>query len=123
MEGEKMKTKTWIMIVAGALAVCLGLSIWVLWPEAPAARAEIWVDGALYKTVELDTDQEFTVLSAGGSNTVTVKDGKIAVTAADCPDHYCMQRGFCDSGTQIVCLPNRVVIKFVGEQEIDGAVG
>ena len=118
-----MKTKTWIMIIAGALAVCLGLSIWVLWPGEPAARAEIWVDGGLYRTVELGTDQEFTVVSENGSNTVTVKDGKIAVTAADCPDHYCMERGFCDSGAQIVCLPNKVIIKFVGEQEIDGAAG
>ena len=63
------------------------------------------------------------MVSENGSNTVTVKDGKIAVTAADCPDHYCMERGFCDSGTQIVCLPNRVIIKFQGEQEIDGAAG
>jgi hypothetical protein len=61
--------------------------------------------------------------SEQGSNTISVKDGKIAVTQADCPDHYCMDRGFCDGGAQIVCLPNRLVIKFVAPQEIDGVVG
>ena len=123
MEGEKMKTRTWIIVLALVLAVCLGLSVCLMLPGEPAGQAEIWLDGELYRTVDLDRDQEFEVRSDHGTNTVTVKDGKIAVTAADCPDHYCMQRGFCDSGAQIVCLPNRLVIKFVGEQEVDGAVG
>ena len=118
-----MKTKTWIILLAVLLAVCVGLSIWLLLPGEKAAQAEIILDGELYRTVDLSVDQEFTVKSDRGSNTVTVKDGKIAVTAADCPDHYCMQRGYCDSGAQVVCLPNRLVIRFVGEQEIDGAVG
>ena len=118
-----MKIKTWIIIMAVLLVVCAGLSIWLLMPGQKAAQAEIWLDGAIYKTVDLSRDQEFVVQSDRGTNTVTVRDGKIAVTAADCPDHYCMQRGFCDGGTQIVCLPNRLVIKFVSEQEIDGVVG
>ncbi|MBQ7416179.1 MAG: NusG domain II-containing protein [Oscillospiraceae bacterium] len=118
-----MKSKTWIALLLGLLAVCAALSIWLLMPGQAAERAEVWLDGALYKTVDLGVDQEFTVRSDRGSNTVTVKDGKIAVTAADCPDHYCMERGFCGGGTQIVCLPNRLVIKFVGEQDVDGVVG
>ena len=54
---------------------------------------------------------------------LAVKDGKIAVTQASCPDHHCMARGFCNSGAQIVCLPNRLVIEFLGDQEIDAAIG
>jgi hypothetical protein len=92
-------------------------------PGNNSTQAEIWLDGELYKTVDLRIDQEFVVRSDRGSNTVTVKDGKIAVTAADCPDHYCMDRGYCAGGTQIVCLPNRLVIQFAGEQGIDGVVG
>ena len=47
----------------------------------------------------------------------------MAVTEATCPDHYCMKRGFCDGGAQIVCLPHRLVLKFVGESEVDFVVG
>ena len=111
------------MVLGLVLAICLGLSLWLMRPGKPAGQAQIWLDGELYKTVELNKEQEFTVTGPYGTNTVTVKDGKIAVTAADCPDHYCMQRGFCDGGAQIVCLPNRLVIKFVGEQKVDGAAG
>ena len=118
-----MKTRTWIILISALLIVCGGLSVWLLMPGQEAQTAEIWLDGELYKTVDLRKDQEFTVESQRGSNTVTVKNGKIAVTAADCPDHYCMDRGYCAGGTQIVCLPNRLVIRFVGEQEIDGVVG
>jgi hypothetical protein len=58
-----------------------------------------------------------------GHNVVTVKGGKVAVTEATCPDHYCMKRGYCDGGADIVCLPNRLVLKFIGEQEVDFVVG
>ena len=114
-----MKTKYWLIALGLLAAVCLVLSLSLLNPRT-ASYAQIRSDGKLIKTVDLSIDQEFTV---NGHNTVTVKDGKIAVTWADCPDHYCMKRGFCDGGTQIVCLPNRLVIKFVGTQEVDGAVG
>ena len=67
--------------------------------------------------------RDMTVESTQGTNIVTVRDGAVAVTSADCPDHYCMQRGFCSGGTEIVCLPNRLVLRFVGQQEIDGIVG
>ena len=117
-----MKTKYWVVLLAALLLICTVLSVVFLRP-GQAQQAEIWSDGKLIKTVLLGVDQEFTVESADGVNTVTVRDGKIAVTAASCPDGYCMQRGFCQGGAQIVCLPNRLVIKFVAQQEIDGVVG
>jgi len=114
-----LKTKTWIILFALIAAACLGLSL-PLFSQEQARFAKITSRGEIVKTVDLAIDQEFTV---DGKNTVTVKDGKIAVTWADCPDHYCMKRGFCTGGTDIVCLPNRLVISFVGEQEVDAAVG
>ena len=118
-----MKTRTWILLLAGLMAVCLGLSAFLLRPRE-ADLAEISSQGKVLKTVDLHLDQEFTVTTPeGGSNVITVRDGKIAVTQANCPDHYCMDRGFCSSGAQIVCLPNRLVIRFVGVQEIDAVVG
>ena len=114
-----MKTKTWIILIAVVAAVCIFLSL-PLFSQEQARFARITSKGQVVKTVDLSVDQEFTV---DGSNTVTVKDGKIAVTWASCPDHYCMKRGFCSGGTDIVCLPNRLIIEFLGEQPVDAAVG
>ena len=117
-----MKTKYWIAILALTALLCLGLSLLTLGGK-DASRAQITSDGKLIRVVDLSIDQEFTVETEGGYNVLTVRDGKIAVTEASCPDHYCMARGFCNKGAQIVCLPNRLVIEFLGEAEIDGIVG
>ncbi len=124
MRGElDMKTGYWVAIFCALLVICGALSLFLLGEADPAQQVEIWSDGKLLRTLSLAMDQELTVESANGTNVVTVRDGAVAVTEADCPDGYCMQRGFCHGGTEIVCLPNRLVLRFVGEQEIDGIVG
>ena len=117
-----MKTKYYIALLAAIFLICIGISILTLGGET-ASRAKITSDGRLVRVVDLAVAQEFTVETEDGYNVVTVKDGKISVTEASCPGHYCMARGFCNSGAQIVCLPNRLVIEFLGEAEIDGVVG
>lgn len=119
-----MKTRTWIVLFCAVFLLCLILSIWVLQPREDAALAQITSGGKIVKTVDLRKNQQFTITAEGGGrNVITVQDGKIAVTEANCPDHYCMNRGFCASGTDIVCLPNRLVIHFLQEQAVDAAVG
>ena len=118
-----MKSRYWILIFAIVLAGCLALSLIFMGGE-PAGRAEITSDGHVVQVIDLHIDQSLTIPApGGGTNTVTVKDGKIAVTHADCPDQYCVKRGYCNSGTQIVCLPHRLVIRFLDGEVIDGAVG
>ena len=119
-----MKTKTWIAILTVILAAAIGLSIPLLLPGEAASHAELLSNGESLHTVDLRIDQELRIDSpTGGYNVVTVKDGAIAVTEATCPDHYCMHRGYCSSGAQIVCLPNRLVIRFLGEQTVDMVAG
>ena len=118
-----MKTKYWILLFTLLLAVCLWSGIYLMLPGEAATQAQIVSDGIVLHTVDLRLDQEFEIENGKGRNTVTVKDGKIGVTQANCPDHYCMARGMCNSGTQIVCLPNGLIIRFLGEQTVDAAVG
>ena len=119
-----MKTKYWIAILFLVLIVSAAGGIFLLNSNPNAAFARIVSDGQVVETVSLHVDREFTVTApGGGENTITVRGGSIAVTAASCPDHYCMQRGFCSGGMQIVCLPNQLVIEFLGDQEIDGMLG
>ena len=117
-----MKNKYWIMILGAVVMWCLVLMV-VSKPDGPAGMARIKY-GSNVLTVRLNEDQTHTFRSdSGGYNTVTVRDGEIAVTEADCPDQYCVQRGFCSGGAPIVCLPHGLVIEFLGEQEIDGLLG
>ena len=118
-----MKSKYWAILLFCLVIGCVGLSLFFLSGRAPSTLAEVTSHGQLIRTVDLNIDQEFTVTDDTGSNIITVRDGKIAVTWADCPDGYCVDRGFCNSGTQIVCLPHSLVITFIGETEVDFVVG
>ena len=118
-----MKNKYWVMVLAVLLAVSALCCIPLL-KTKDAHSVRITSDGTQIATLLLSQDQEITIPSPGGGyNTVTIRDGAIAVTSASCPDHYCMDRGFCTGGTQIVCLPNRLVITFMGAQKVDGIAG
>ncbi len=116
-----MKTRIWIAFLAALLFLSLGAAALLYFGKAPAGRAEIYSDGTLTATVDLGADQVFTVSSPnGGRNTVTVRQGKIAVTQATCPDQWCVRQGFHNRGGSIVCLPNRLVIVFLsGEPAVD----
>lgn len=119
-----MKTKYWIILLCAILAVCIGLSIPLLISSEDAQYAEIVSDGQVMHVVDLNLDREIHITtSSGGKNTITVKGGKIGVTEANCPDHYCMDRGMCSGGAQIVCLPNKLIIRFQGRQSVDTVVG
>ena len=117
-----MKNSTLALILVAVLVLCGGLSFLLLGAGETADRIEIWSQGELKYTLSLKENRTVTIETETGTNTVTIQDGAVAVTAADCPDHYCMLRGYCDGGAEIVCLPNRLVIRFLGKQEIDGVV-
>lgn len=115
-----MKTKTWICLLAGLFLLCLLLAFL---PRGSAAYAQVASYGRVVQLVELRFDQSFTVSTPeGGENTVTVRNGKISVTHASCPDGYCMAQGERSSG-QIVCLPNRLVISFPKQAVLDAVSG
>ncbi len=116
-----MKTKIWIFLLAAILLTCAALSLWLLWPREAARYAEVWSEGKLLYTLDLQEAQTRTVTTSRGTNVITVKDGKLAVTQADCPDGYCMDRGFCSGGMQIVCLPHQLIVQFLGQHAVDGA--
>lgn len=111
-----MKTKYWILLIAALLALSLGLSLWLFAPRSRANSVKVYSDGKLLHTLDLSEDTTLTVTSDRGSNVITVKDGKIAVTEADCPDQYCQKRGYCSTGPSIVCLPNRLVLEFIDKR-------
>ena len=118
-----MKTKYWIMFIILILAVCLGLSFLCLRSGSASDFVQVISDGTVLYTLPLREDRTVTVKSIWGTNTLTVKNDKVAVTDASCPDKYCMKRHFCSSGPDIVCLPNRLVLHFTDTAGVDMAIG
>ncbi len=111
-----------ILAVAGVLLLAAVMFVLFL-PKENAACAQIYQDGRLIKTVLLSEDQSFAV-EGRYCNTVTVRDGKIAVTASDCPGEDCVSCGWLDSaGRSIICLPNALEIRVIADTGVDFVVG
>ena len=86
-----------ILILAGVL--WLGFQIAI----------RITVDGKEFGTYSLSQDQ---IIHIGDTNVCEIKDGKVTMIEATCPDHYCMkQKAVDEHGGSIICLPNKVVIE------------
>lgn len=113
-----------VAIAAVLLLAAIVFACFLPGREEPAAAAEIYWKGELVKTLPLDTPQEIT-LTGDYSNTIAVRDGKVAVTRSDCPGEDCVHSGWIGtSGRSVVCLPNGLEIRVVGARgDVDFVVG
>jgi hypothetical protein len=60
--------------------------------------------------------ESHTALIAGtrGNLTVEARDGKVAITRADCPNHICVRMGWrSQAGDVIVCVPNKTIVRIL----------
>ena len=88
-------------------------------------EVQIVQDGVVLYRLDLSQteDQTIDVAYNGRINTIQIKNGKIRVLDADCPDHTCVRMGWLESGAlPIVCLPNHLIIEFADADEKVDAV-
>ncbi len=107
-------------------AILGGIIVWVYMRNVKVEnpQAEIYSEGKLIYRLSLSEATEFTVTTDSGNNTITIADGKISVTAADCPDKVCVNTGAVSGGNiPIICLPHKLEIRIVsGSSTIDAQV-
>ena len=126
VETEKLRFRKGDLL---AIAMVAALAISVILCFLPqnskqAAMAQIYLNGELIKTVNLDQDQRF-VVTDKYSNEITVENGEITVTASDCPGQDCVHSGSIhNAGRILVCLPNGMEIRVIsGMSDVDFVVG
>ena len=111
-----MLKKKELFIILGILAFSIllwGISAIVRKGEHPTVK--ITVDGEEYGTYNLDEDQ---LIHINDTNTCEIRDGKVYMTEATCPDKLCIhQKAIDKTGGIIICLPNKVVIE--GEKTVE----
>lgn len=87
------------------------------------SMAEVYYEDELVLTIDLNVDGEYTVDGELGDVVLEVKDRKIRVKSENSPKNICSKEGFIgDSSRTLICLPNKIIVKIVGESEIDGVV-
>lgn len=115
-----MKKKDLILICS---VLVLAAAFWLVpravgfFGNSKEQKLRITVSGEEYGTYSLEEDQ---VIKVGDTNVCEIKDKKVSMISADCPDQLCIhQRLIQLQGETIVCLPNKVVLEITGTKQTD----
>ena len=118
-----MKSRSWAILFAGLIAALL--LVWKLLPGSGGSTVGVYQDGELVKTIYLPhtgVTETFELSGVAGGNTIEVSKDGVRVVSAGCPDKLCVAHGYLESGKEpIICLPNRLVIRFMEDARADGA--
>jgi hypothetical protein len=107
--------KRWsLWIILCILTAAAGTLLFLLSIQRGTA-VEIVQDGNLLFSFELTQTDDRTIEAVynGRRNVIEVAGGRIRMLEAECPDLTCVRMGYLGA-FPIVCLPNRLVIRFTG---------
>ena len=117
------KIRNDIILAVSVLILAAGFWLITEFSKTEGSYAVIIVNGSETARYPLSEDLEITLKSEnGGYNKLVIKDGFADVIEASCPDKICVnQRIINKTGETITCLPNKTVVKIVGngEEEVD----
>ncbi len=84
---------------------------------------EISVDGKLYASYTLSdiaTPEAVRISTQFGNNTLEISHDGAKMTDSDCKDRLDVKCGkITKAGQVIICIPNRVIVRLLGEDKVD----
>lgn len=118
-KGDRMKRNDIILLVGILVLSALLFGVFRLkqTPEAGTC-AVVSVKGKEYGRYALSENQVYEIAGPLGVNRLIIRDGKVWMEEAVCPDHYCIKQGeILNTGEQIICLPNGIIVEIIGGEE------
>lgn len=108
-----------LFIVILAAALISAVSIYLTHVEGETVV--ITVNGEEYASLPLNTDTEIRIETDNGDyNILTIQDGEVNMTDANCPDKLCVEHSAIHYDNEsIVCLPHKVVAEIVNGETGD----
>lgn len=118
---EAPKTRTRrndLILVASLLFLAITGLLLALLFRTEGAYCVIKQNGKEIDRLSLSVNQSVTYESENGYNVVTIKDGRVSVSAADCPDKICVKsRTVHYHGQTIACLPHAFSVTVYGGED------
>lgn len=114
---RKYKKDIWIIL--GLIVVSAFILLIFEFTKKEGDYVVVIVNGKITETYDLHTDTEVVLSYQEGSyNILEIKNHQAAIIQASCPDKLCCkQHAISKANETITCLPNKVVIKIIGEKE------
>lgn len=108
------------LIVLAVFIIAAALAIYFM-TKPTGSEVYIYKDGKLFEAVSLSTEK---TVKIDEHITVKISGGAAYVLKSDCKGQDCVKAGKISKvGEMIVCLPNKVVMKIVGDGEVDYITG
>jgi heptaprenyl diphosphate synthase len=105
----------WDVAVVIVLVACTGASF-VLFSGSEGSMVLVDVAGKTVEKLDIHENRDVTVRGEFGVMHIEVRQGKVRVADADCPNRICVRTGWRSrEGEVIVCVPNKTVVRIVGQ--------
>ena len=115
-----------ILLLMMYILLTVGMTVYVIQDKinATADQIQIYSDGEVIKNIPLPAkDQEFEVKNDHGFIKISIKEGVVSVTDADCRDQICVHtKPIKLGGEMIVCLPNKMYVEIKKKQRVENGV-
>ena len=105
-----MKKRDIILILAILLISLTGWTFTL--PQDNGSTVDLYREDTLYGSYDLKADRIVTVESESGiNNTIEIKDGRVRMIDATCPNRICVECGWIDkNGESICCAPAGLLV-------------
>ena len=113
---KQKKLKNDILLICALLLLALAAWGVLRLTREQGGEVIVTVDGELTATIPLTVEATLPVGEGKGFlNVVEVRNGRVRVAEADCPDKLCVRQGWISyDGESIVCLPHKLVVTVRG---------
>ena len=128
MKGLKLtKADKWLIVLLLSAALAGIAAQQLLAVHQRPATIEIKAHGKLLHSIAPRTGDHQTIHlgEEGRHNVVEIRDGRVRMLEANCPDQLCVRSGWVSQPPrQIVCLPHAILVDVVsqGESDVDHIV-
>ncbi len=114
---EKKSLKQDIILISAFVLIGLLILLFVFFTGQNGKSVEVSVDGKTVGLYDLNTDRKVEIQGLNGKNYLVIENGEAYMEKAECPDGLCVNMGkISRQGQSIICLPNKVVVKIVGDE-------
>ncbi len=112
---KKRKSRNDIILAVVLLLAAAASFLWWNFSRAEGASVAVLINGVETAEYALHEDREVVITTGDNDefkNVMVIRDGKVSVSEANCPDSICVKtRAASKAGETIVCLPHKLVIE------------
>lgn len=121
-----MRVKPTIADIVLIAFLTLGSLTWLgfeLFHREDGVVVEIYNEGGLYQRLDLRQAASVKVRGPLGDSIISVNNGQVRFLDSPCPDKLCVHMGaISKTGGTLICAPNRVSVRVVGQADGPDAV-